>query len=176
MKTHQITANGKPMGCTFIVSAAVPGREACEFLICFFGKGLRERVIIIAAIDQERNLALLDVSLRHYTQEVYEDVCVRRTSKSSGLRREGWETTAAWMTLSNARSNTRRARWNSASRRAASGRCRTTVTETSGAVDSYTVPFETFDDLAHAFPRVFRGMFPQPFGEVKGSLKWGSYE
>jgi hypothetical protein len=63
MKTHQITANGKSMGCTLIVSAVVPGREACKFLICRFGKGLWERVIIIAAIDQERNLALLDVGL-----------------------------------------------------------------------------------------------------------------
>ena len=164
------------MGCTFIISAAVPGREAFKFLICCFGKGLWERVIFFAAIDQDRNPALLDVSLRNYTQEVYEDVCERRTSKSLGSRRAGWATTAAWMTLSNARSNTRRAIWNSASRSAASGRSRTTVTVTGSAVDSYTLPFETFDDLAHTFPRVFSGMFPQPCGEVKGSLKWGSYE
>jgi hypothetical protein len=165
------------MGCTFIISAAVPGREAFKFLICCFGKGLWKRVIFFAAIDQDRNLALLDVGLRNYTQEVYEDVCERRTSKSLGWRREGWATTAAWMTLSIARSNTMRAIWNSASRSAASGtRSRTTVTVTGSAVNSYTLPFETFDDLARTFPRVFSGMFPQPCGEVKGSLKWGSHE
>jgi hypothetical protein len=64
----------------------------------------------------------------------------------------------------------------SASRSAASDTCRTTVTVTSSAVDGYTLPLETFDDLAHALPRVFRGMFGYPQGEVKSSLKWGSYE
>ena len=64
MKTHQITANSKSMGCTLIISAAVPGREACKFLICCFSKGLWEQLVMLAAIDQERSLALLDVGLR----------------------------------------------------------------------------------------------------------------
>jgi hypothetical protein len=64
MKAHHITANSKSMGRTLIVSAAVPGREACKFLVCFFSKVLWERIVILAAIDQERSLALLDVGLR----------------------------------------------------------------------------------------------------------------
>ena len=72
MKTRQITANGKSMGCALIVIAAVPGSEACECLIRCFANGLWERVIDLAAIDQEGSLALLDVGLRINAQEVYE--------------------------------------------------------------------------------------------------------
>lgn len=52
------------MGCTLVVSTAVSRRKICKFLICLFSKGLRERPIVFAAIDQERSLALLDVCLR----------------------------------------------------------------------------------------------------------------
>jgi hypothetical protein len=62
------------MGCTFVVSTTVPGREACKFLICRFSEGLWECAIVLAAIDQERSLALLDVGLRRNAQEVYDDV------------------------------------------------------------------------------------------------------
>jgi len=40
--------------------------------------------------------------------------------------------------------------------------CRTTVTVTGSAVDGYTLPLETFDDLAHTLPRVFGGMLGHP--------------
>ncbi len=111
MKTHEITAIGKSMRNTLIVCAAVPRRKICKFLICCFTEGFWEYLIYLAAIDQERNLALFYVDLAYDAQEVtiYKDVCESRTSKSSSLRRDGWATTAAWMTLSNARSNTRRA-------------------------------------------------------------------
>jgi hypothetical protein len=112
MKTHQITASGKSMRYTLIVSAPVPGPEVCKFLIGFFTHGLWEHLIILAAIDQERSLALLDVDLLGNTQQVNEDVCKWRTSKSSALKRDGWAMTAARMRFSNARSNVRRAIWN----------------------------------------------------------------
>jgi hypothetical protein len=63
MKTHDITADGKSMRYTLIVSTTVPGREVCKFLICFFTHGLWEHLIVLAAIDQERSLALLNVDL-----------------------------------------------------------------------------------------------------------------
>ena len=79
------------------------------------------------------------------------------------------------MIFSNARSNVRRTMWNkmgSASRGAASGRCLTAITVAGSAEDSYALPFETFDDLAHAPPGVFRGMLSYPQGVVKSSLNW----
>jgi hypothetical protein len=51
------------MGYTFIVIAAVPGREVCKFLIRCFTHGFWEHFVVLAAIDQERNFALLDVGL-----------------------------------------------------------------------------------------------------------------
>ncbi len=59
MKTHEITAIGKSMRNTLIVCAAVPRRKICKFLICCFTEGFWEYLIYLAAIDQERNLALL---------------------------------------------------------------------------------------------------------------------
>ena len=56
--TYEVTANGKSMSCTLIVSAAVPGRKVCKFIICRFSKGLWEQFVDLAAIDQERSLAL----------------------------------------------------------------------------------------------------------------------
>jgi hypothetical protein len=53
---------------------------------------------------------------------------------------------------------------------------RTTVTVASSAIDGYALLLETFDDPAHALPRVFRSMFSHPKGKVKRSLEWGSYE
>ena len=47
----------------------------------------------------------------------------------------------------------------SASRGATTGRCRTAVTVTGGAVDGYTLLLESFDNLARALSRVLSGMF-----------------
>ena len=58
----------------------------------------------------------------------------------------------------------------SASRSVASGRCLTAITVTGSTEDGYALPLETFDDLAHALPGVFRGMFGYPQGVVKISL------
>jgi hypothetical protein len=60
----------------------------------------------------------------------------------------------------------------SASRSAASGRCLTAITITGSAEDGYTLLLETFGELAHALPGVFRGMFGYPQGVVKNSLNW----
>jgi hypothetical protein len=67
---------------------------------------------------------------------------------------------------------------NSASRigSATSNWCRTTVTVTSSAIDGYTLLLETFNDPAHALPRVFGSMFSHPQGKVKRPLEWDSYE
>jgi len=64
-----ITANSESMGCTFVVSAAVARRKICKFLICRFSEGLRERLIQLAAIDQERSLALRDVCIQIFRLE-----------------------------------------------------------------------------------------------------------
>jgi hypothetical protein len=52
------------MRCTLVVSAAVPRGKVCKFLICRFSKGLWEQFVDLAAIDQERGLALRGVGLR----------------------------------------------------------------------------------------------------------------
>jgi hypothetical protein len=64
------------MGCTLVVNAAVARRIVCKFLICLFSKGLRERAIIFAAIDQERSLALCDVCLRWNNAQDSGGICV----------------------------------------------------------------------------------------------------
>jgi hypothetical protein len=56
-----------------------------------------------------------------------------------------------------------------------SDRCRTAVTVTGGTVDGYALLFESFDDPAHALPRVLRGMFTQPRGEIKVCLESGRF-
>jgi hypothetical protein len=63
-RTYEITANGKSMSCALIVSAAVPGRKVCKFIICRFSKGLWEQFVDLAAIYQERSLALRGVGLQ----------------------------------------------------------------------------------------------------------------
>jgi hypothetical protein len=63
MDTHDITANSKPVRCALIVSAAVARRKICKFLICCFTSGLWEHFIVLTTVDQERDLALLDVNL-----------------------------------------------------------------------------------------------------------------
>ena len=78
------------------------------------------------------------------------------------------------MIFSNARSNVRRAKLDSTSCSAASSRCLTAITVTGSAKDGYALPFETFDESAHALPGVFRGMFGYPLGVVKTSLNWVS--
>ena len=79
------------------------------------------------------------------------------------------------MIFSNARSNVRRAIW--AQHRAAQPQAEvkvplTTITVTGSAEDGYALLLETFDELAHTLPGVFRGMFGYPQGVVKFSLDW----
>jgi hypothetical protein len=52
------------------------------------------------------------------------------------------------------------------------GGCLTAITVTGSAEDGHVLPLETFDELAHALPGVFRGMFGYPQGVVKTSLNW----
>jgi len=103
------------------------------------------------------------------------DVCEaeRRTSKSSGLKRDGWATTAAWMIFSKARSNVRRAieqKWTRHRAAQLQVGCLTAITVTGSAEYGYVLPLETFYELAHALASVFRGMFGYPQGIVKSSL------
>ena len=63
MDTHEITADSKAVRYALIVSATVARRKICKFLICCFTSGLWEHFIVLATIDQERDLALLDVDL-----------------------------------------------------------------------------------------------------------------
>jgi hypothetical protein len=75
MTTHQITANNKPVVDTVKVSTAISRSEVCELLIRRFGQWRWERLVKLAANDQERSLAFLDVGLRcDNAQQVREDV------------------------------------------------------------------------------------------------------
>ena len=50
---------------------------------------------------------------------------------------------------------------------AAVGKSHTAITIASSTVDDYTLLLETVDDLAHALPSVFRGVFGEPFHEIE---------
>lgn len=63
MDTHEISANSKAVRYALIVSAAVARRKICKLLICCFTSGLWEHFVVLTTIDQERDLALLDVNL-----------------------------------------------------------------------------------------------------------------
>jgi hypothetical protein len=77
------------------------------------------------------------------------------------------------MTLSNARSNTRRPVQNDNGINIALrshitvSRYHTAIAETRSAIDDYALLLETIDNLAHALASVLGGMFGQPFLEFK---------
>src|SRR5216683_4982687 len=50
---------------------------------------------------------------------------------------------------------------------AAVGKNRTAIAIASSTVYDYTLLLETVDDLAHALPSVFRGVFGEPFHEIE---------
>jgi len=68
-RVANITADSESMGCTLVVSAAVARCKICKFLISRLSKGFREGLIQLAAIDQERSLALRDVRVQIFRLE-----------------------------------------------------------------------------------------------------------
>lgn len=116
---RHITTNSESMSTSLEEFPLIPGLELAlaEKLICLITRFAWKRWVVAARVDEQWGFRFSIVRLSVEVQ--YTNLCHWKspikclTSRSSGsLRRDGWDITDAFMTLSNARSNTYRANRN----------------------------------------------------------------
>src|SRR6266404_1301139 len=108
-KTNQVSASSESMGDPLPVGPLVTRLKIPKLHVRSFSHLLREHRVVLARVEKQRHFALLDVDLPHNDQQAHNGISERRTSRSSGLSKDGWVMTATLMMFSKARSNTRRA-------------------------------------------------------------------
>jgi hypothetical protein len=110
MKTNQVAASSESMVNPLPVRAFVPRRKIRKLLVRSRSHLLREQIVKLAGIEEQRRFALLDVCLPAVWSAGTHKHLRGRTLRSSGLMKDGCVMTDTRIMFSKARSKTRRAR------------------------------------------------------------------